>query len=283
MHSTDPKLFDEVEVRERYLAHYGTIRGKVRMEIVRQHLGEVILRGSNSVRVLDIGCGDGRDSTWLANLGHEVVAFDTSEGMLSAAEERLKEETGRREAVRLCKGGVDDALSIYGTQSFDLVLSHGVIMYQRDPSPFVARHMALVKPGGTLSLLAKNADGMAFRAARESSVEEAIQWLDDSGSLGHLGVKTSAQSIQEITHIAREAGATVRSWAGVRVFTDTPSGPVLNADQQKVIELEWRAAQRDPHRHMAALLHVLLFRPSLADRRTRRGWSWARPWRWRGL
>jgi SAM-dependent methyltransferase len=262
MHPTDSKLFDEVDVRDRYLAHYETLRGRVRMEIVRHHLGQAVTGYADSpLRVLDIGCGDGRDSIWLAGLGHEVVAFDTSERMLDVAERRLKEEAEQVGSVELYQGSVEQALEIYGGRSFDLVLSHGVIMYQSDPVSFVAHHLALVKPEGVFSLLAKNADGMAFRAFRESSIDEAIRWLDDSGGLGHLGVKTTAQSIDELVDIAWEVGATVRSWAGVRIFTDALTAPVLDADYEKVIELEWRAAQRDPHRHTAALLHVLISQP----------------------
>lgn len=256
----EPKLFDTSEVCDHYLGHYDTLRGKVRMKVVHQHLRCVMDNVSTQPgRVLDVGCGDGRDAAWLASLGHDVVAFDVSEEMLGRAKERLG-EVELRGSVELREGSVDDALKLYGDASFDLVLSHGVIMYQGDPAGFVSRLLELVRPQGMLSLLAKNSDGMAFRAAREASIDEAIRLLDDSGGLGHLGVTTQAQSIQELAEMAFAAGATVRSWAGVRVFTDSPHENLFAADEEKVIELEWRAAQRDPHRHTAALLHVLFFR-----------------------
>ena len=255
-----PELFDSSEVCDHYLGHYDTLRGKVRMRVVHQHLRHVVEDVSTRpVRVLDVGCGDGRDILWLAALGHEVVAFDTSEEMLERARERFTQsELGG--SVELHSGDVDDALKKYGSESFDLVLSHGVIMYQGDPAAFVGRLLQLVRPEGMLSLLAKNSDGMAFRAAKEASIDEAIRLLDDSGGLGHLGVTTKAQSIQELAEMAFAAGATVRSWAGVRVFTDSPDESLFEADEEKIIELEWRAAQRDPHRRTAALLHVLFFR-----------------------
>lgn len=255
-----PELFDSSEICDHYLGHYDTLRGKVRMKVVHQHLRHVVEDVANRPgRVLDIGCGDGRDALWLAALGHEVIGFDTSEEMLERARSRF-DQSRARGSVEFHGGDVEDALRVYGSESFDLVLSHGVIMYQGDPAAFIARLLGLVRPAGMLSLLAKNSDGMAFRAAKEASIDEAIRLLDDSGGLGHLGVTTKAQSIQELAEMAFAAGATVRSWAGVRVFTDTPDESLFEADEEKVIELEWRAAQRDPHRRTAALLHVLFFR-----------------------
>jgi S-adenosylmethionine-dependent methyltransferase len=144
--------------------------------------------------------------------------------------------------------------------SFDLVLSHGVIMYQDDPAAFVADQVALLRPGGTLSLLAKNAAGLVYRAAREASVDEAIRVLDDTHGLGHLGVSTGAQMMQELACFGFAVGATVRSWAGVRMFSDTPTDVLLESDDAKVIELEWLAALRDPYRRTASLLHVLMLK-----------------------
>ena len=259
MTATADRLFEDATVRERFLAHYDSLRGKVRTEVIRRHLQTIVLDPARApLRVLDVGCGDGRDALWLAGLGHQVIGFDASDSMLQAAEERLAEAGFA--GVQFHRGDACSALSTYGAQAFDLVLSHGVLMYQQDPGAFVAEHLDLVRDNGTLSLLAKNSDALAFRAAHEASLDEAIRLLDDSQSLGHLGVPTGAQTIQRLADIGFAAGATVRSWAGVRMFTDTPSDILLQADDDKVVELEWLAARRDPYRRTAALLHVLLVR-----------------------
>jgi len=41
-------------------------------------------------RVLDAGCGAGRDSAYLSEQGLEVIGIDMSEGMLEAAKQRAK-------------------------------------------------------------------------------------------------------------------------------------------------------------------------------------------------
>lgn len=255
-------LFDDPAVRDPYLDHYETIRGRVRTAVVRRHLDEVLSgMKAEQLRVLDIGCGDGRDSAWLAEMGHCVVGFDQSQKMIEYARAKYRSaESEWSGSLEFRRGTQRMALKTFGAESFDLVLSHGVIMYQPDPRPFIAGHLALVRQDGILSLLAKNADALVHRAAREASLDEALQLLDDSCGLGHLGVVTQAQNIQQLADIAFADGATVRSWAGVRMFTDTPTEIIEEAEDEKVIELEWLASRRDPHRRVAALLHLILLK-----------------------
>jgi SAM-dependent methyltransferase len=260
--STSAPLFDDPAVRDPYLEHYDTIRGRVRTAIVQRHLIDVIPEIKTSeLRVLDIGCGDGRDSAWLASQGHAVVGYDASGKMVDAAREKYGYmEWPASGSLELHRGTQRDALKAFGAEAFDLVLSHGVIMYHANPKRFIAEHLQLTRESGIFSLVAKNADALVHRAAKEASLDEAIELLDDSRGFGHLGVETQAQSIQEIADLAFEDGATVRSWAGVRMFTDTPTDLIESADEDKVIELEWRACRKDPHRLVAALLHVVLLK-----------------------
>jgi S-adenosylmethionine-dependent methyltransferase len=252
-------LFHDPDVSERYLEHYGTLRGKVREQIVRRHLEQVVLAEASGLDAVDVGCGDGRDALWLAELGYGVVAVDPSQAMVDRAES-LRQDTDPPPSVNFQIGDASTVLEEHGESSFDLVLSHGVIMYQEDPGAFIAEQMALLRPGGILSLLAKNAEALVYRAAQEASVDEAMRVLDDSHSLGHLGVSTGAQTMQELADFGLAAGATVRSWAGVRIFSDSPTDVLREADDEKVIDLEWLAARRDPYRTTAPLLHLLLLK-----------------------
>jgi SAM-dependent methyltransferase len=251
-------LFEDPQVTDRYLDHYETLRGKVREEIVRRHLREVALVDARrKLRVVDVGCGDGRDARWLSSLGHDVLAVDPSSEMIArACSPECASGEGRSPTFEV--GNAESVLGQFGQASFDLVLSHGVIMYQDDPAAFLAEHLSLLRPGGLLSLLAKNAEALVYRAAHEASVDEAMQVLDDSQSIGHLGVSTGAQTMQALSDFGLAAGATVRSWAGVRMFSDTPTDALIKSEDEQVIELEWRAALRDPYRRTASLLHVIM-------------------------
>ena len=107
-----------------------------------------------------------------------------------------------------------DALEEFGAGSFDLILSHGVIMYHSDADAFLEEHLALARKGGMLSLVARNAAALAHRAARETSLQDALRLLDAQRDMGHLGVPTRAHTIQEIAASAEAAGASVHGWAG---------------------------------------------------------------------
>jgi len=256
--------FDDADVRARFVKHYETLRGKVRQEIVRRHLHEVTLAGQagRSLQILDVGCGDGRDSLWLLELGHDVTAIDSSREMLETARRNLDAASAEldRGRIRFLHGTEHDALREHGPEAFDVVLSHGVIMYHPDPDEFVRTHLALLKPDGTFSLLAKNAEALAYRSAAEGEWRQAMKLLDDSQGPGQLGVDTTAHTVQQIADTALSCGATIRSWAGVRIFTDTNVIDSEVAEPERALELEWKACRRDPYRRSAALIHLLLLK-----------------------
>lgn len=257
MAASSPQLFDRPVVRDQFLDHYDTLRGRVREEIVRRHLDEIVLAGATkALRVADIGCGVGRDAVWLAQQGHDVIALDPAESMVKAAHETVAAAGAER--VDVVHGDASTARELAGEGGFDLVLSHGVIMYQDDPASFVSEHLGLVADGGFLSLLAKNAEALVYRAVAEASLDEAMRVLDEARTVGNLGVVTDAQTIQQLSDFAVAAGATVRSWAGVRIFSDVPATDT--ADDDELIALEWKACRREPYRRKGALVHALLLK-----------------------
>ncbi len=76
-------------------------------------------------KVLDLGCGQGRDALAIAKLGYEVLGIDSSkvgiQQMLTAAEkERLK-----------VKGQVSDIYKFDNFQNFDFVLFDSMFHFQK--------------------------------------------------------------------------------------------------------------------------------------------------------
>ena len=74
-------------------------------------------------RVLDIGCGEGKDAVFLARNGYRVSAFDISDAGLNKA----------RQLAHACCTHVDlfraDLLDYHPDASFDIVFSSGVLHY----------------------------------------------------------------------------------------------------------------------------------------------------------
>jgi len=95
-------------------------------------------------RVLELGCGEGRDSVFFATRGLDVTAIDVSAAGLDKAE-RLAEVAGVR--VHWIVG---DAAHCAVDGAFDLVYSCGAIHYvpRRRRACVLARLKALTSPGG---------------------------------------------------------------------------------------------------------------------------------------
>jgi 2-polyprenyl-3-methyl-5-hydroxy-6-metoxy-1,4-benzoquinol methylase len=98
-------------------------------------------------RALDAGCGSGRWSYALAELGADLVAFDLTEGGIEAASEHLAE----RENVSLCQANLFHPP--FAAESFDFVMSWGVLHHTPDTHAAFRQLVPLVKPGGTLYVM----------------------------------------------------------------------------------------------------------------------------------
>ena len=83
----------------------------------------------SSTRVLDIGCGAGRNAVPLAADGFDVIGIDRSRSMLGAAARR--DPCGR---VRLVEGAMD-SLPVR-SRSIDLIVAHGIWNLARSDAEF---------------------------------------------------------------------------------------------------------------------------------------------------
>jgi SAM-dependent methyltransferase len=94
----------------------------------------------------DIGCGSGRDTTWLNDNGYPACGFDASEGLLAEARKRHPHVQFRKAALPDLPGVADNG--------FVNVLCETVIMHL-DPSvitPSVEKLLAILAPSGALYL-----------------------------------------------------------------------------------------------------------------------------------
>lgn len=98
-------------------------------------------------RVLDLGCGTGRQSVDAIRAGDRVVSADFSFEMARATRDRI---------VRECPGAapavvVADALHPpFRAESFDAVMALGVVGFVPDARGMLREAAALLRPGGTL-------------------------------------------------------------------------------------------------------------------------------------
>lgn len=120
---------------------------KVLMTLVEELLGE-----EGGLRVLDIGCGAGRNAIPMAELGADVVGTDLSEPMLAAAR-RLAASSLAAERLRFVTAGI--APLPFGDDEFDLIVAHGIwnlSISDQELRAGIAEAARVSAPGATLFL-----------------------------------------------------------------------------------------------------------------------------------
>lgn len=103
---------------------------------------------AGGVRVLDIGCGAGRNAVPLARSGWEVLGVDLSLPMLAAAAERTCRE--HLAGLRLAIAPMD---VIPARSGFDLIVAHGIWNLARSGAEFrraIKEAARVAKPGAAL-------------------------------------------------------------------------------------------------------------------------------------
>lgn len=105
--------------------------------VVREAIGDVA-----GLEVLDLGCGTGRHSLWLASAGATVTGVDFSDGML----EEARGKPGA-EAVRFLAHDLAQPLP-FAAGSFDVVVSGLVLEHLAALDAFFAEARRVLRPGG---------------------------------------------------------------------------------------------------------------------------------------
>ncbi len=251
-------LWDNTELVARFATHYDTIRGRVRTELVDRQIRAQL--GDRVADVIDIGAGEGGQALAWALRGCHVTIADPSQAMLAAARRQAAELPERcRSLVSFLHATSAEAAAALPPHSFDLMMSHGVLMYLDEPEPLLRDLARLCRPGGTVSVLTKNAAALAMRPGLQRDFRAALASLGQSASTGWLGVTTRGDRVDELTRILERCGVTVREWYGVGVFTDHDPdlGDLSPEESEALMELEWQVSQLDPYRHVARLIHLV--------------------------
>jgi S-adenosylmethionine-dependent methyltransferase len=239
-----------------FLDHYGLLRGRVRYELAARQLDLHLPPPPG--RIIDVGGGAGHQSLRLAERGYQVVLADPSAEMLHRAAARLNAaQPQARERIELVQAAAHRLLDLYGAGGFDAALCQGVVMYLPATEPVIEVLAGLVRPGGIVSLIAKNGEALAMRAALEGRYADAIALFDADADLGRVGVVTRGDSLLSLIAIFERHKLGLSAWYGIRVFTDHLSDQPTGEDDQLAIEAEWRAGQTDPYRRVARLLHLI--------------------------
>jgi len=243
------------DVADQFVAHYRSVRGRVRTYVIDRHLAMHL--PPPPATVVDIGGGAGHQSLPLARRGYQVCLVDPSTSMLSHAMSSVEEEPDDvRSRFRLVEATGQDAPSTLASERFDAVLCHGVLPYIEDPAPFVAGMCGLVVPDGLVSIVAKNRDALPIGPALRGDWGAAITALGASHEVNRLGLPTRADTVSGIGKILEDADVEIIDWYGVRFFSDLVTNQEPDGADE-LLRLELELSQRDPYRLLSRLFHIV--------------------------
>lgn len=106
-------------------------------------------------RVLDLGCGDGRDSNYFYRKGVDVVGIDLSEGMIALAREKYPDVAFFKEDMRN---------TIFPDDTFHCVWASVSIinMPKSELSKIESEVFRILNPGGIFAFSVKKGEGEGF-------------------------------------------------------------------------------------------------------------------------
>jgi len=148
---------------------------------VQRAVGEVCGRA-----VLDLGCGTGRHSAWLAASGATVTALDFSAGMLREARQKPGAST-----IRFVEHDLNQPLP-FSDGAFDVVVSGLVLEHLRDLRAFFRDAHRVLRIGGRAIISAMH-PAMFLRGSQARFTDPSSGKVVQPGSVPHqLGEITIA-------------------------------------------------------------------------------------------
>lgn len=136
----------------------GGVKGEVYAARQSRIVRWVVELTGTSASVIEIGAGAGHLAVDLATRGFDVLAVDSSEGMLERARKNA-EQAGLGDHIRTLRA---DAMDIpVADASFDVAIAVGLLPWVEDPRRAVREMARLVKPGGYVLLTTDNRYGIS--------------------------------------------------------------------------------------------------------------------------
>ena len=217
---------------ETFDTYYGSFRRSfpARMQrFYRRQIAEAESMVRPGGRVLEIGCGLGTESLWLAMRGAHVIAIDVREDRLTGARERaavLQREINRD---LFCHFAARSVLELPEHGTFDLIWMEQTFHHLEPRADVVRKVASLLAPGGHLVISEANAWNLPLQAQLllRRGLPRVEQLKRDDGTSVPYGVEriTTAAAIREAF---AHQGVECQSVRYFRMFPNHPAFDVLS-------------------------------------------------------
>lgn len=203
----------------------------------------ILPEGLDGRQVLEVGCGTGYVSAWLARRGAKPIGLDNSPGQLATAA-RLQHEFDLEFPLVI---GVAEALP-FADAEFDLVVSEYGAALWSDPYRWIPEASRVLCPGGELILLT-NSVFIAMCAHEDESVPtdnvlkrpyfgmHRMEWPDNDGVEFHIThgdwirlLRANGFEVSDLIEVQVPSGAQTRyPWASAEWSAQWPIEEVWKA------------------------------------------------------
>ena len=158
--------------------------------------------------VVEVGCGTGKNTVWLAEHARSVVALDFSAGMLAKARERVTAAN-----VRFVQHDLRNAWPL-GDASADVVTFDLVLEHVERLAPVLGEAARVLRPGGVLYVCELHpfrqlTGGQAQFAGEDGAIVRVAAWHHDVADYVNAAVAAGLR-IERLHEIRDEAGGVPR-------------------------------------------------------------------------
>lgn len=239
---------------------YGTAKGQIRQTVVWQDIEQILsgFDGDIPLRILDAGGGIGQLSQKVAELGHHVTLCDLSGEMLTLAEQEIA-KNGLLKQYRLVHSPVQH-IGDHLDEPVDLVLFHAVMEWLSDPITVLDQLLEQVKPGGVISVMFYNYNGLLFKnliCGNLTHIEEGMPHRKRFKLQPQQGIKPD-----EVYSCLINAGLAILGKTGVRTFHDYMQNAMVgDYSFEQVLEMEQKLCRQEPYLSLGRYIHVYARKP----------------------
>lgn len=241
---------------------YQTLKGRIRLDVIQRDLEQRCpqLQQPGGV-ILDAGCGRAPFAGPLLSLGHKVTLVDVSVEMLKLALAEVEPTALAEQKLAWFHGTiVQYQRQAWSGQSFDVILCHAVLEWVEDPQALLHSIHTMLKPGGVLSLLFYNLDGLIFKNLLRTNFKKVNQGQYRGGKRSLT--PTYPRKIDDVKTWCQALNLEPVCHSGIRVFHDF----VLNEEDrnrqpEELKALELQFSSQSPYRELGRYQHMLWQKP----------------------
>lgn len=257
-HQMPDRNFDDIA--EKFSRHiYHTSKGRLRQAILWQDLHSMLAtREPRCLQILDAGAGAGQTALQMAQYGHQLTLCDISADMLARAKQAAAER-GLSSSVRFLQCPAQQVAE-HLAAPVDLILCHALLEWVEHPLALLTALWQCLKPGGALSLMFYNVNGLLIHNMLAGNFAHVAQGMPRRKKRS-LSPEHPLEP-EQVYGWLRNTGWQITGKTGVRVFHDyLRDKRQQQEDFAALLALESRFCRHEPYISMARYIHVSARKP----------------------